>query len=221
MYQSVYVDRQHRGGIHRDKLHAHMQWLSDNGWHGCAMRDYGLATRGKEVFLTFDDGYENNLLYVLPLLRKFGFKSTFFVCTRMQGHVLDWHINDPQPLMGADGWQELARNGHEVASHGLTHRRADLLDGSGIQDEIERSRDDLERIIGSVDGYAYPQGYFNRIAQQVAQQNYRYACSTRLRGRLRQGPWTLKRINIGQSDDVRRFAFKMSLAFRLACDFGY
>lgn len=221
MYHSVYVDRPHKGGIHRDMLRAHLQWLANHGWRGCAVRDHLSDARAGDVCLTFDDGYENNLVHVLPLLSEFGFKATFFVCTRMQGKVLDWHVDDPQPLMGADGWKELARCGHEVASHGLTHRRIDLLDEAGICEELERSREDLEQVVGKVCGYAYPQGHFNRTSLEVVRKGYQYACTTRARWRLLQDAWTIKRINVSDRDDTARFAKKMSLPFRLACDLGY
>lgn len=32
------------------------------------------------ITITFDDGYENNYKYAAPLLRKYGFTATFFVC---------------------------------------------------------------------------------------------------------------------------------------------
>ena len=221
MYHSIYSERPHRGGVAREQLHKHFEWLSTHGWRGRSIRD-SLGRQGpRDVCLTFDDGYENNLLHALPLLEEFGFTATFFVCTRMQGQVLEWHAQDPQPLMGADGWLKLASSGHEVASHGLTHRRVDLLDENEMLMELRESKAQIEAVVGSVAGYAYPQGYFNSRVLGTTRDLYTYACTTRPRGRLRQDPWTLKRINIGPSDDLVRFKRKMSLAFRLLCDLGY
>jgi peptidoglycan/xylan/chitin deacetylase (PgdA/CDA1 family) len=221
MYHSVYVDRPHRGGVHRDTLEAHFQWLARHGMQGVPVWEHLREPAARNVCLTFDDGYMNNLAHVLPLLGAFGFKATFFVCARLEGQVLDWHVDDPQPLMGPDGWRELARHGHEVASHGLTHRRVDQLDMDQSLAEITESKARLEEVVGPVGGYAYPQGYFNHRVLKIVRRTYAYACTTRPRGRLFQDRWTLKRVNIGPDDDSGRFVRKMSLAFRLACDLGY
>ena len=221
MYHSVYLDHPHRGGVHRDTLRLHMDWLAEHGWRGVSVREHLRNPSAEDVCLTFDDGYENNLRFALPLLEEFQFSATFFVCTQLKGQVLDWHADDPQPLMGPDGWRELASHGHEVASHGLSHRRVDLLGANEVLVELRESRAQLEAVVGDVAGYAYPQGHFNKQVLAVVRDVYSYACTTRPRGRLQQDRWTLKRINIGPSDNLPRFGRKMSPAFRLLCDLGY
>lgn len=220
MYHSVYVARPHPGGVPREALRAHLQWLTAHGWHGVSVRQHLVAPRRRDVCLTFDDGYENNLTHALPLLAEYGFAATFFVCTRLEGQSLEWHRADPQPLMGPDGWRRLQEHGHEVASHGMTHRRVGDLREEEIHAELVNSRADLEAVVGPVSGYAFPQGQFNARVVELVSRQYDYACTTRPRGRLRQNRWTLKRLNIGPGDDVRRFRRKMSLSFRLACDLG-
>lgn len=62
------------------------------------------------VSFTFDDGLPNQFSKALPILDKYGFKGTFFIVT-------DWATRD-------DIWQtlkEMSENGHEIASHTLTH----------------------------------------------------------------------------------------------------
>lgn len=220
MYHSVYVDRPHPGGVRRETLRAHLRWLARHGWRGISVRDHLAAPRRGHVCLTFDDGYQNNLTHVLPLLAEHGFKATFFVCTRLEGQALDWHHSDPQPIMGPEGWCTLRGQGHEVASHGMTHRRVNELRDEDVRSELVNSRADLEAVVGPVTGYAYPQGDFNARALELVMQVYGYACATRPRGRISQDRWTLKRLNIGPTDDLRRFALKMSIFFRLACDLG-
>lgn len=220
MYHSAYVDRPHRGGVRRDTLREHLRWLATGGWHGVSVREHLAAPRRRDVCLTFDDGYQNNLSLVLPLLAESGFRATFFVCTRLTGQSLEWHREDPQPIMGADGWRELHTRGHEVASHGMTHRRLNELPDEEARAELAGSRADLEAVVGPVAGYAFPQGRFDARVLRLVRQQYDYACATRPRGRLRQDRWTLKRINIGPGDDLRNFRLKMSMMFRVACDLG-
>jgi peptidoglycan/xylan/chitin deacetylase (PgdA/CDA1 family) len=220
MYHSVYVDQPHRGGVQRETLRAHLQWLAGQGWRGVTLSEHLEAPRRNQVCVTFDDGYVNNLGLALPLLAEFRFKATFFVCTRLAGQALDWHRTDPQPLMGADGWQQLHAQGHEVASHGMTHRRLSGLTLDEARAEMANSRADLEAVVGPVAGYAFPQGDFNTALLELVREHYDYACATRPRGRIRQDRWTLKRLNVGPGDDLRRFRLKMSAFFRIACDLG-
>jgi peptidoglycan/xylan/chitin deacetylase (PgdA/CDA1 family) len=220
MYHSVCVGRPHPGGVPREALRAHLGWLAERGWNGVSMRDHLREPGSHDVCLTFDDGYLNNLTHALPLLAEFGFKATFFVCTRLERQALEWHRADPQPIMGADGWRELHSHGHEVASHGMTHRRVTELPVEEARAELVTSRLDLEAVVGPVAGYAFPQGRFNAQVLEIARTEYSYACTTRPRGRLQQDRWTLKRLNIGPADGLRRFRLKMSPAFRIACDLG-
>jgi oligosaccharide reducing-end xylanase len=63
--------------------------------------------RQSAVTWTFDDGCSNQFAKVIPLFDKLGFKGTFFTVT-------SW---SPQ-------WttlKKIASNGHEVASHTVTH----------------------------------------------------------------------------------------------------
>jgi peptidoglycan/xylan/chitin deacetylase (PgdA/CDA1 family) len=220
MYHSVYLGRPHRGGVQRETLRAHLRWLAERGWRGVSVRDHLGTPQPHDVCLTFDDGYVNNLTLAVPLLAEYGFKATFFVCTRLAGEALEWHREDPQPVMGADGWRELHAHGHEVASHGMTHRRLTELSAAEARAEMVNSRADLEAVVGPVSGYAFPQGHFSTALLDTVRQEYSYACITRPRGRLRQDRWTLKRLNVGPGDDLHRFRLKMSLGFRIACDLG-
>jgi peptidoglycan/xylan/chitin deacetylase (PgdA/CDA1 family) len=66
--------------------------------------------RGKRaaVSLTYDDGLDSQLETVAPQLDEFGLKATFFLTEEnMEARLADW--------------QALARRGHEIADHTMTH----------------------------------------------------------------------------------------------------
>ncbi len=66
--------------------------------------------RGKRaaVSLTYDDGLDSQLDNVAPQLDEFGLKATFFITEEnMEARLADW--------------QALARRGHEIADHTMTH----------------------------------------------------------------------------------------------------
>ncbi len=75
---------------------------------------------------TWDDNTANQLTVALPLYDAYNFKTTFFTVT-------NW----------GPKWQSLKDaflNGHEVASHSLTHNRFDEISKDQIQKELEDSQ---------------------------------------------------------------------------------
>jgi peptidoglycan/xylan/chitin deacetylase (PgdA/CDA1 family) len=85
----------------------------------------GPATR-RRVALTFDDGPDELTPRYLEALRRAGARATFFVigraCAEHPGQV-----------------DEMARAGHEVASHGFTHTEFPKLDERALKDELDRT----------------------------------------------------------------------------------
>lgn len=85
-----------------------------------------------------------NVRRLLDLLDEFGARGTFF--------VLGW-VAERQPELV----REIARRGHEIASHGWSHRRVTTLAIPEFRDEVRRSRALLEEISGTpVVGYRAP-----------------------------------------------------------------
>ncbi len=62
------------------------------------------------VSLTFDDGTKEQLERVVPLLEQFDLKATFY----LQPHGEDWQRR-------CAPWREVAKNGHELGNHTLSH----------------------------------------------------------------------------------------------------
>ena len=75
-------------------------------------------------------GVEKGLPWILELLDKTGVKATFFVVASLL---------EEYPWIG----EEITRRGHELASHGYTHRRMDRIDRDEAKREISKSIDVL------------------------------------------------------------------------------
>ena len=78
------------------------------------------------VSYTFDDNCPNQLVVGVPMFDKFGFKLTLFT-------VINW----------APNWASLqaaANNGHEIASHTVTHPSLDSINASNQSAEYEGSK---------------------------------------------------------------------------------
>jgi peptidoglycan/xylan/chitin deacetylase (PgdA/CDA1 family) len=125
----------------------------------------GKVTRPTACF-SFDDGLKTTVA-ASRLLDEFGIKACFFICSAIVGE------KDPAlvkrfcltrlhyPAMEILSWEDvedMLKRGHEIGSHTRTH--PDLGDISVEQtiDEVEYSRDDLTKRLGTVRHFAWPTG---------------------------------------------------------------
>ena len=138
-----------------------------------------LASRGAPrrrpcVVLTFDDGYEDNLLAAL-LLRRAGLPCTFFVSTAIVGsdgafpHDLR-RLGRRVPSLSWDQVRRMAAWGFRISSHTATHADLGALDEAQAVEEIETARRDLERELGTgtdANWLAYPYGKPGNLSDSV------------------------------------------------------
>lgn len=89
-----------------------------------------------EVSLTFDDGpHPRWTPAILDALERADAKATFFVV----GQAVDAH---PEIVL------ETRRRGHEIGTHLYSHERAVSLDPRRFDDELSKSRQQLEALLG-------------------------------------------------------------------------
>jgi len=134
-----------------------------------------------KVVVTFDDGYEDNYAYAAPLLDEVGAKATFFVLPKFAGADNSWNpkAHYRVPHMNWEQTRQLADAGHEIGSHGLTHRPMDTLDLHTNREEIESSKALIEDRLGrEVTTFSYPYGITRPDITEVVEQCYRAAVST-------------------------------------------
>jgi peptidoglycan/xylan/chitin deacetylase (PgdA/CDA1 family) len=161
---------------------AHMKWLREHEYQPITATDYLNLRRSRvesskqAILITFDDAYADITRYALPVLRKFGFLATVFVPTS--------HISGANSWDTAHGWSRLgiisrreicawAGMGVEFGSH--SHRHIDLrrLSRDQLKEELGKSRDDLENILGApVVAMSYPYGRYNRVVLQEVDQAF-------------------------------------------------
>jgi peptidoglycan-N-acetylglucosamine deacetylase len=88
---------------------------------------------------------ENNTLALLDLFDRFRARATFF--------VLGWVAERRPGLV-----REIARRGHEIASHGYRHQRVYTLSRSEFERDVRRSLDILEPLAArAILGYRAPE----------------------------------------------------------------
>jgi len=126
------------------------------------------------VSLTFDDGLASQLRQAIPMLNEYGLPGTFYVNPRGD----NW-----QERLAP--WREVARAGHEIGNHSLTHPCSrgfrDTLDVRGLEDmtleELAQDVDEAEHRLSQVfdspapRSFAYP-CYLDYVGEGERRQSY-------------------------------------------------
>ena len=132
----------------------------------------GAALPPRPVIVSVDDGYVDDVTQILPVLKRYGMRATFYVIT---GRMHEAGFLRPSQI------QMLERSGMDVGAHTRTHANLPALDPATLRSEVDGSRRDLERVLGHpVYWFAYPYGAFNaRVVDQVRKAGFLLAVTTR------------------------------------------
>jgi peptidoglycan/xylan/chitin deacetylase (PgdA/CDA1 family) len=197
---------------------AQMRYLKRSRLRGVSVQELRWAqSKGNAknlVGLTFDDGYENFLHTVVPILERYGFSATVFVLGGGLGGKNYWEFrDDPAPqikLLGVDGLREVAARGMEVGAHSMTHPNLVGLKPDQLDEEVSGSRQILSEVLGKeVNGFCYPYGCIDKAAvEAVRRAGYAYACTIILR--VEKNGYDLPRITVAQ-DTPLKFAVKLRI----------
>jgi peptidoglycan/xylan/chitin deacetylase (PgdA/CDA1 family) len=137
----------------------------------------GVPRKRPAVVITFDDGYENNLLAAV-LLRRSDIPATFFISTRIVGsdqafpHDLE---HQHEPGLSSLSWgqvRQMASWGFSVSNHTARHVNLGRISTEVAVNDIATARDDLLRELGereSARWLAYPYGKREDITEEVRQ----------------------------------------------------
>jgi peptidoglycan/xylan/chitin deacetylase (PgdA/CDA1 family) len=196
-----------------------MRMLRILGYRGLSMRDlepYLQGERtGKVVGITFDDGYQNNLVHALPALKANGFTATCYGVSSMVGGTNAWDAGKvtQKPLMTKQDWLAWHGAGMDVGSHTQTHANLKELADDAAQQQIVQSKDELQQVLGAeVRHFCYPYGWFKpEHEEMVRAAGYVTATSTR-RGRAQTGdnPYALNRIMVARATHPLQFFMKIA-----------
>lgn len=157
-----------------------VDFIHENGYGLCSMIDFLEKTkeeRKRFVVCTFDDGYKNLLNVAMPILAKYKYSATVYVCTDFIGKDNNWNNKDAtlRQHLSIDDIIVLNKSGWEIASHGVTHRNLLKLSDTEIEFELSESKRQLSEIVGNVITYAYPYGAYNKYIKYCVKKYYKYA----------------------------------------------
>ncbi|MCP4635729.1 MAG: polysaccharide deacetylase family protein [Methyloversatilis sp.] len=222
MYHSVTADRQPDWpwAVSLDRFGQQLDLLSSLGYRTATMDDIAAGRTsdadGPVAVITFDDGYEDNLLAVEALARR-GMTATWFIVSGAIGDEPHWPY-DGRPagrMMDAAALRGLSAAGIEIGSHTVSHCRLTEASDADLARELADSKSTLEDILGrDVRSFAYPYGDWDtRCAEAVRAAGYRQACTTRTGWALRDGnPYTLRRLTVFNHDTASTLCRKLVLA---------
>jgi len=162
--------------------------------------------------LTFDDGHASHRRYGLPLLDKYSLHGTFFVLAGWAGTSSEF--------MTWTELKQLTSLGHDVQSHGLSHKLLTLCSDGELEQEILHSKQILEDRLGiAVDSLSAPGGRWNaRVLEACARAGYKHVYVSepwqgpeKRNGVQIQGRWLMRRTM--DSQQLRRVLNRQGKSF--------
>ena len=184
------------------------------------LRSGGL--RGRELAITFDDGFRSGLANAAPLLAQHGFRACFFLITELVSAAPELadricrerlHLPSPLEPLSWDDVGTLLELGHEIGSHTQTHPNLVALSREELERELRDSRAELERRLGRAPvHFAAPYGdraRFTPAVSAAARATGYETCLTAQRGRnlVSTDPFALRRDNVVASWPLRHVRY--------------
>ncbi|MBI3732480.1 MAG: polysaccharide deacetylase family protein [Chloroflexi bacterium] len=174
MYHHIAIPPENADAIRLDlsvppaSFEEQMAYFAAQGYHAVKPADvYDAVVGGKPlpsnpIVFTFDDGYDDNYLNALPILKKFNFTGTFYI---------------PTGLLARPGymtWEQIAlleKSGMDIESHSVTHPSLKGKTADFIRREAGQSKRALEAALGApVQFFCYPAGAYDKTTIQVLQE---------------------------------------------------
>ena len=199
--------------------------------------------RGRNLLLSFDDGFISNRTVADTVLKPLGIHALFFVITDFidledvesrREFIVRQLRPGTEPAIIPDHWKNMSwddlgallESGHTIGAHSRSHSRlSEMKDETGLIAEIIGSGERLEHDLGiRVQHFAFPFGNLASLsstALAVAQRHFPFIHSG-LRGDNATGasPWAVRRDSISPCDSFSRLGALLEGAvdFRYAGD---
>lgn len=161
-----------------ETLERELAYLRDGGYASITFDDLvnhimkAAALPPKPVIISFDDDWEGQYRYALPLLKKYGYTATFYIWAAVVGrkHHLTW-----------EEIRTLSAEGMQIGCHTITHPYLTRVrKDETLRREILAARQIIESRVGvPVTTIAYPFGqYDERVVAMAKEAGFTSARST-------------------------------------------
>ena len=198
-----------------------MRWLREAGFETVSVARAVEWIQGdgalppKPLVITFDDGFEDNVLYGTPALAREGFTACFFVPSGFIESGQPAHPPADRPMTW-DQLRALLDGGHEIGAHSVTHRRLTSLNAEELAWEVRHCKTVLEqRLDAPVRFFCYPAGHYDPAVTRVVQAaGYQGACTVKPgSNRQDQDRFALTRTEISAFDSLWDVEKKLAGAY--------
>tara|TARA_B100001093_G_scaffold197636_1_gene190030 strand:- start:448 stop:1242 length:795 start_codon:yes stop_codon:yes gene_type:complete len=209
-----------------DMFEKQLKWFTDNNWKFIKMSEIEkYKDHEKVVAITFDDGYEDNYLKALPLLKKYKACATLYLVLDRNNN--DWSIKkNPKHNSGAlvretkvsdeQIFKMLDSDVFELGGHTITHPYLLNADTKEKEREILGCKTELEaKFNTNVKSFAYPFGQYDSEDKQIVHDSdFDTAVTTKEGVACLNDKYELKRIKASGKDKFFEFKLRVIKGFR-------
>jgi peptidoglycan/xylan/chitin deacetylase (PgdA/CDA1 family) len=218
--------------VPRETFRRQMSFLASNGYNVLTLEHLPEQLKKRElkraVVITFDDGYRDNYLNALPVLKQNNLKANIFISTDYisgDGFFPWLKITDEMKpyALKSEEWLPLTRDqilemGHDfvIGSHAQSHNELNNMAPEKVRTELTGSRDKLEKLLGRpVNIFCYPFGEpGKKVREAVGMAGYKICVTSQWGGNnAKSDLLRLKRITIEGTDSLGRFIRKVEGAY--------
>ena len=214
MYHSISNDKSHLS-VSVNNFENQLEYISNSGFNSISFNEIH-KNINKPIIITFDDGYKDNIINALPILKKYNFVSTCFIVSDFIGESNKWDEGHKsyvyKELLTKSDLVEWLSHGMSIGSHGKSHMSLTTLNEAQIKDEIYNSKNIIQDFIGSnIDSFSYPFGQINNFSANKVKEVYEFGVTT-VRSRfntLKHKKFYIPRIHMSNHLSTFKIFFKL------------
>ncbi|BFO65075.1 polysaccharide deacetylase family protein [Chryseobacterium sp. KCF3-3] len=213
MYHQVEKESHEDLTVSLKNLEQQFSYLSSKKYTSYFFSELPLSAK-RNIIITFDDGYRNNLEYLPSLLEKYNLKATIFIPT---GFIENGYNN--YSMMTFDEIRSLDKKYFEIALHSHAHENLSNVSLDFIEKDLKKNMEILDaQNIGYSKVLAYPYGKYpqkkhDKLAFFSILKKIGIDFAVRIGNKVNyhptQRPYELCRIDIKGKDSLIKFKLKL------------